>query len=57
MGKSVEVQRLPNCDICGEEAHYDARTKSGMWGNLCEKCFKKHGIGLGTGKGQKLISK
>lgn len=57
MGKSVEVQRLPNCDICGEEAHYDARTKPGMWCNLCEKCFKKHGIGLGTGKGQKLISK
>jgi len=30
----------------------DGRTKFGPWANLCPKCHKKFGIGLGAGKGQ-----
>jgi predicted RNA-binding Zn-ribbon protein involved in translation (DUF1610 family) len=45
------------CDICRKEAVYDARTRSGQWAHLCENCFRAVGIGLGTGKGQKLIRK
>lgn len=45
-----------NCDICGDDfkgTMYDAKTTHGPWGNLCTDCFKKHGVGLGTGRGQK----
>jgi hypothetical protein len=50
---------LPNCDLCSEAgtttpAGYDAKTKRGPWGYLCEGHYKIHGIGLGLGKGQKL---
>lgn len=56
MSDSVVVTRLPNCDVCrAKPAAYDAKTKSGPWGNLCEDCYKEHGIGLGTGLGQRLI--
>jgi hypothetical protein len=44
-----------NCDICQAvitETFVDGKTTSGPWGNLCVPCHKKHGIGLGTGKGQ-----
>jgi hypothetical protein len=55
---------IPNeCQVCerpfvgvhydGAGVYYDAKTKYGPWGFLCEKCFKEHGVGLGTGKGQK----
>ena len=45
---------LPKCQLCDEAAKYDAKTKMGPWGFLCEECFKKHGVGLGVGKGSKL---
>lgn len=58
--KEVIVSSLPDCDICkanGEkvEANYDAKTNFGQWGYLCEDHFQKYGIGLGEGKGQRLI--
>lgn len=46
------------CDICGEEISdilYDAKIREGCWATLCESCWNVHGIGLGTGKGQKYI--
>ena len=46
------------CDLCGKEdlkEFYDAMTKMGPWGCICKKCFKTHGIGLGTGLGQYYI--
>ena len=56
MSKEVEVKELPKCDICGtEKAEYDGKTHSGPWANMCYGCFKANGIGLGTGKGQKLV--
>ncbi len=51
----VIVTKKPKCDICEREAEYDARTTFGPWANLCEVHFTLHGIGLGTGKGQKLV--
>ncbi len=44
------------CDICQkkfEGAFIDAATVSGRWGLLCTSCHKQHGVGLGTGRGQK----
>lgn len=44
------------CDIDGkpfDTRMYDCKTKSGPWGNICHTCYLKHGVGLGTGRGQK----
>ena len=56
------VSHLPDCDICKMEgyspvrkAHYDAKTLMGPWANLCTTHFRQYGIGLGLGKGQKLV--
>lgn len=46
------------CDICGEELTktlIDGRTSNGSWAVMCPKCHKIHGVGLGTGKGQKYV--
>lgn len=51
----ARVASLPNCDICGEQAHYDAKTRQGPWGYLCEAHFAELGVGLGLGKGQRLV--
>ncbi len=48
------VQKLPLCDICGADAHFDARTVRDVWANLCDLHFGEFGIGLGTGIGQML---
>ncbi len=49
------VNELPSCSFCKAQARYDGKTKIGQWANMCEGCFKNWGIGLGTGKGQKLF--
>jgi len=60
-GEFVFVDVLPPCDICIIEgnkilAAYDARTKMGPWGNVCEHHFGTDTFGnLGTGRGQKLF--
>jgi hypothetical protein len=57
----VEVATLPKCDMhemtgaAAAEAHYDGKTKFGPWAFMCEDCFAAYGIGLGTGRGQKLV--
>lgn len=59
---SVEVAALPDCDIHtfnknqpGVPAAYDGKTWLGPWANMCEGCFAVNGVGLGLGKGQRLI--
>lgn len=45
-----------NCDICKTPfttTFIDGRTDFGMWANMCELCFIEHGLGLGTGFGQR----
>lgn len=56
------VARIPDCDICkydldklGVPAVYDGKTNRGPWAYMCEKHFKSDGIGLGLGRGQKLV--
>lgn len=49
------------CEVCGgdlylyqnEHWYVDGKTIHGPWALMCASCFKKHGIGLGIGKGQK----
>jgi len=58
-GFAVEVSEEKFCDYCGQDkqirALYDGHTKSGPWANMCEFHFKVCGVGLGLGRGQKLI--
>lgn len=60
MSDKVQVEKFPPCDICKAigtttEAHYDGKTIHGPWAYMCEAHFKLQGVGLGTGKGQRLI--
>ena len=63
MSAEVQVASLPGCDICKMEfpsskpnpAKYDGKTTQGSWANMCTTHFKSIGIGLGTGRGQKLV--
>ena len=55
--KTALVDELPGCDMpgCDEPAEYDAATRSGRWGNLCQTHFDQEGCRLGLGMGQKLV--
>lgn len=60
MAREVVVPTLPHCDLCMAAeilatAAYDGKTTHGPWANMCRHCFEQFGIGLGTGKGQRLI--
>jgi hypothetical protein len=44
------------CDICLQalgKTYVDGKTKMGPWAYMCERCYKVHGVGLGTGLGQR----
>jgi hypothetical protein len=46
----------PTCDICrSRPAAIDGATKMGPWAYMCVPCFEVHGIGLGLGRGQRLL--
>lgn len=51
----AKVIRIPKCDFCGSNAVYDGKTNRGPWAYMCESCFTEYGVGLGLGKGQKLV--
>lgn len=55
MSEQVLVDKLPPCDFGCGTAVYDGKTFTGPWAYMCEKKFNENGIGLGTGKGQKLV--
>jgi hypothetical protein len=56
MSTEVKIAYAPACDLCGAEAAYDAKSKAGPWGYMCESCWRVHSVGkLGTGYGQRLI--
>lgn len=60
MSTEVKVIELPDCDMCAQRKHkrpaaYDGKTIYGPWANMCEDDFQAFGIGLGTGRGQRLI--
>lgn len=56
MSDTATVTQLPDCDFCGEEAHYDFKTVFGPWANGCDADYIRHRLYsiLGTGKGQRL---
>ena len=50
----------PYCDFCQTKPQpwfVDGVTHEGPWALMCPDCFKKHGVGLGVGKGQKFDTK
>lgn len=51
----TKVSELPSCDFCDLAAEYDGKTRSGPWAYMCETCFIFCGVGLGLGRGQKLV--
>ncbi len=55
MSTITKVAALPQCDFCTDKARFDGMTTYGPWGNMCEPHFDTYGVGLGTGKGQRLV--
>ena len=57
----AEVLELPNCEFCADgktPATYDGKTTfAGKWAYMCEVHFQQFGVGLGLGKGQRLVVK
>ena len=56
----VRVFSLPDCDFCKEagiarKAAYDGKTIYGPWANMCDDDFEQVGVGLGLGRGQRLV--
>ena len=68
-GYSVVVDEPRYCNFCKviheqiiglvgtTVAKYDGKTKMGPWADMCQEHFDEFGVGLGLGRGQKLISK
>jgi len=54
MSKTTQVYSEKQCDFCDSKAEYDGKTKFGAWAYMCQTHFNQVGVGLGTGKGQKL---
>ena len=58
------VSNIPGCDICRMEfpssepnpAVADGRTKQGPWAYMCETHLESLGVGLGVGRGQRLVT-
>lgn len=54
------VGSRPDCDFCMRDgvkspASVDGKTTSGPWANMCEAHFETEGVGLGLGRGQRLV--
>lgn len=61
MSTAVRMAVIPPCDLCRSEnthepASYDGKTVMGAWAYMCSRHFDTHGVGLGTGVGQRLVS-
>lgn len=60
MGDTAYIFAPENCDFCKMEglevqAQYDGKTVHGPWAYMCDNHFAVMGVGLGTGRGQRLI--
>ena len=50
------IKVRPTCDICrARPAAVDGKTVHGPWAYMCVPCFETLGVGLGLGKGQRLL--
>lgn len=67
MATEVTTSVIPDCQVCPHASHlgldgpahpaqYDAKTVHGPWAYMCQNAFDAFGIGLGTGRGQKLLA-
>lgn len=55
---SVEISEAKPCDFSDGDhgsAVVDGKTVFGPWANMCAPCFDNFGVGLGLGKGQRLV--
>lgn len=59
MSDTVSVREvLPDCHWHpGVPAAVDGRTHQGPWANMCGSCFELLGVGLGLGRGQRLVTR
>lgn len=55
VGKQRKFCDLPKHGDEKVVATVDGKTKMGPWANMCERCHHEVGVGLGLGKGQRLI--
>lgn len=55
-GTVAYVSTLPPCDFDATHAKaaYDGKTTMGPWAYMCNACYSKYGVGIGTGLGQQL---
>jgi hypothetical protein len=59
----VDIIKIPRCDFCMAQgiitdALYDGCTKNGhTWANMCQLHYQMNGVGVGLGRGQRLILK
>lgn len=65
--EEVIVHDYPDCDFCKKEcedgaktprkAKYDGKTNvvGGSWAYMCQEHFDVYGVGLGLGRGQRLL--
>lgn len=61
MADTVEVAEIPACNFCQTDnrstpAEVDGKTKFGPWAYMCGEHHELHGVGLGTGRGQRLTT-
>jgi hypothetical protein len=54
MDKVIVAER-PKCSFCTEPAQYDGKTVMGPWANMCTAHWARFGVGLGLGRGQRLL--
>ena len=52
--KQTKMSTIPKCDLCGDDASYDAPSKQGPWGYFCINCYEEHAI---IGQGTELVLK
>jgi hypothetical protein len=52
----MKTEKNPPCDLCEAPATVDGKTKMGPWAFMCDACHCTHGMGLGLGRGQKLVA-
>jgi hypothetical protein len=55
--REVIVHQIPQCNFCTAPAYADGKTYRGPWAYMCRAHFELHGIGLGLGLGQRLVTK
>jgi hypothetical protein len=56
--KVVTLTQVRWCQVHNDnmtEATYDAATIYGPWAYMCDPCSAQFGVGLGTGRGQRII--